>query len=152
MRRFLLLLVCLVFCLALAAAATADEVRFEARCPASVQGGQSLSVPVKAYNWSCNAVAGPTLAMTALAGNAGNSLSGAGLYGPFKRTLAAWVIPAASCPQGWPTTPGMATRNILIVSPVNTQLNNKMAIATVQFIDSIGKPLDGDACFVNVVP
>jgi hypothetical protein len=123
--------------------ALAGEPEVEVTCPSSVKVGSMINVTVKPYNWGSGSV---TLSryMAGIVANGSNTLGGAGLYGPFSKTLAT----AKTIPGGNPGTLSAFT------VPVATAPNasGKVALVFIEFLTSNGKDMAGGDCMVSIVP
>lgn len=156
MKRFLLLFLSFLFvCFGLVATASAqDGADVQVVCPTSVTAGTALTVTVTPYNYNCTGSVTFNRAMVALGGNSGGTLGGAGIWGPYNKTLTAWIIPAATCDGfGNVISPGVGqTRSQKIIGVVPPALGGTVAMAMFSFLSSSGESLSGGTCMVNVVP
>jgi hypothetical protein len=119
--------------------AWADALDLNITCPNSVKNGTPLNVTV---NMSNNTEDSITLAnaLVGLGGNASNTLSGIGLFGPFNRTF---NITIAS----WDS----ATQAVQIIDKVPSNLKGKMAMAVVALTSSdFNRSYGTGKCLVNV--
>lgn len=139
------LLFLLVFLGLVATAIAADcdyEIHCDVHCPKTVTAGNALNVTVSCDNNGSGSVS-LNRGMVSLVGNAGGTIGGAGMYGPFNKNFTTpWNI-------SWG---GSATRNVNIVGTVPSQLAGTIALANFNLITSNGCVIAGGICLVQVVP
>jgi hypothetical protein len=123
-------------------------IHSELICPSSVSTGTNLSVRVDLENRFCTRYK-ITRFNKLLIGNPGGTigglLSGIGGWGPFQ-TWKTVTIPAATCPSGWPESPGTASVWMSVINPVPSSLANTMAIAVVEAITDGGVEITRAEC------
>lgn len=132
-------LLCIISCVTVGSALAGDPLTVSLQCPQSVVAGQALDVAATVYNGTDSQVT-VARAVTTFGGNANNSLSGMGLFGPFSRSLAATINSGS---QINPT--------IRIIDSVPYALKGKVAVAAVilsssNFSVSLGRA----SCFLEV--
>jgi hypothetical protein len=79
--------------------------------------------------------------MVGLIGNAAGTLGGAGIYGPYNKTLS-WSVPAHDC----------VTKNVTVINSVPSALKGKIAAVMFSLITSKGCTISSDGCIVQVAP
>jgi hypothetical protein len=142
-------LVLLTICFVIGVGATfAYPLEVDLTCPVAKRAGKLLTVTMDLENWECNPVSF-SRTLVGLVGNSNDSLGGAGFWGPYNRKWAKGTVLAASCPSGFPVSPGTLTMNVPVISSVPASLVGTMAMVTV-LID-LDDDEEGDACMVEVV-
>ncbi len=122
--------------------AFAGDLDVELYCPSSVNAGSTLNLKkVVISNDGENSVTLNRYA-AGIVGNFNNILNTSRVYGPYAKSLSYNKIISAG--------QSVTINNLLIVSPVSTDLRGKMALVVVDFIDSNGRSFGGNTCLVNV--
>ena len=143
MKKFLALslLLLLVFfgIVAAASAASCDlPIDVDLTCPTSVAAGAGFSVSAYVCNESGSTV-NLNRGMVGVIGNAAGTLGGAGIYGPFNKSLS-WSVPAYGC----------ITKSVSVLNPVPSALKGKIAAVMFSLITSKGCTISSDGCLVQV--
>lgn len=124
-----------------ASAVTCDsDIDVDLSCPTSVPTGSGFSVSVTVCN-NEGSTATLTRGMVGLIGNAGGTLGGAGIYGPFNKTFS-WSVPAYGC----------ITRSVAVINSVPSSLGGKIAAVMFGLWTSKGCVIESDGCLVQVTP
>jgi len=124
-----------------AVAVTCDsDIDVVLTCPTAVAAGAGFSVTVYVCN-NEGITATITRGMVGLIGNAGGTLGGAGIYGPFNKSFS-WSVPAYDC----------ITRSVAVINSVPASLGGKIAAVMFGLWTSKGCVIESDGCLVQVTP
>ena len=125
-----------------ASAVTCDsDIDVDLSCPTSVPTGSGFSVSVTVCN-NEGSTATLTRGMVGLIGNAGGTLGGAGIYGPFNKPLS-WSVPAYGC---------IYNKSVSVLNTVPASLGGKIAAVMFGIWTSKGCVIESDGCLVQVTP
>ena len=134
-----------------------DNLNIDLFCPQSASygaGSNKLNVTASFENCDCQAITVQRY-MSGLIANSSSSqgqLGSVAVYGPYARwTSTALTIPAATCPQGWPESPGVLNNQTIYVMNV-PNVPGRMAMAFVNFITNQGAEITGESCMVSILP
>jgi len=144
MKKILSLsLLFLVVSFGVVAAASAGcnlPINVDLTCPTSVAVGAGFSVSAVVHNEG-GSIVNLNRGMVGLIGNAAGTLGGAGIYGPFNRSLS-WSVPAY----------GSITKSVSVLNPVPSALGGKIAAVMFSLITSKGCTISSEMCIVQVTP
>jgi hypothetical protein len=104
--------------------AWANNLDLNITCPDSVKNGGPLNVTVNMSNNTEDSITVAN-ALVGIGGNASNTLSGIGLFGPFNRSLNVTIASGNS-----------ASRTVQIIDKVPANMKGKMAMAIVALTSS----------------
>jgi hypothetical protein len=153
MKKYLVLTVLLVLCSVGYVFAADGDIDMDLACPTKVTAGAEINTTVKLTNHGCAGVSVQRY-MTVIGGNSSaNTLSNAGIWGPFPKSLpTAVVVPAAQCIGGYPSYPEVpGVKSISVsVGTAPAAMTGTMAMVMVNFITSSGKNRFSGNCMVQV--
>lgn len=144
-KVFFVLLTILLF------AGNAFALNLVVTCPASVTVGNPVNLTVKVYNYDCASSVSFSRVMKGLVGNAGGTMGGAGIWGPYAASVGTKNLAAANCSTP-PPIPTQVTLWPSIISAAPASLANTMAMAYVEIISATGESLGGGSCMVEIKP
>lgn len=115
-------------------------------CPSSVKAGTQLNVNIVVANWDYLPVTLKAADVFLMGNSVQNTLLSMGFWGPFRRT--------GFGPIDFPAynnySPASVEFNIKVMDSVPASLAGKMAIVSVNLINSSNHDIDSKNCFVNV--
>jgi hypothetical protein len=127
-----------------------NPVDIKLQCPSSVNAGFPLNVTVNIENSDCFNSVTMGHAMVSLNGNSNNTLSGMGMWGPYKKTFSSWTLPAATCLPNF--TSSKSSKSIQVISAVPSSLANTLSMVIFRFLSPSGEMSADGQCWVKVNP
>ena len=152
-KGFLLVLLMVFVAWGTAFAQDGPDIDIHLSCPTSASygsGTNKLNVTAYIENWDCDDINLNRYMSGMITGSGTDQMGTIGVYGPFPRWAGSFTVPAASCPQGWPESPGTTSKSLFVMNVPNAP--GKLATAFLSFITNNGEEIGGNACLVAITP